>query len=184
MHLEALPRRVAPCRQRRAVAGNACPPGRANLPPGAGCACSPPRTIGVEMPSILTLRPLTALFSHSSVFPENSLLCFHILTNSFSRNLFLLTLIQIAGGCTSLAAQLAEPILEPRLLTHTPPTTYRAHKLRSCCAKSPLCPDHRRRACPEPIRRVYCFNSFSPTAALGWSIMPGMFRRSSKGSKP
>jgi len=37
--------------------------------------------------------------SHSSITSQQSLLCFHNLTNSFSRSSFLLTTLQIAGGC-------------------------------------------------------------------------------------
>ena len=44
-----------------------------------------------------------------------SLLCFHILTNSFFRSSFLLTFIQTAGGYTPLDEQLSEPILEATL---------------------------------------------------------------------
>ena len=45
---------------------------------------------------------------------HNCLLCFHNLTNSFSRNPFPLTSIQIAGGCHPLAEQLSKPKLEPK----------------------------------------------------------------------
>ena len=39
-------------------------------------------------------------------------LCFHTLTNSFFRSSFLLTSIQIAGGCHPVVAQIVEPKLE------------------------------------------------------------------------
>src|SRR3990172_4636524 len=45
---------------------------------------------------------------------HSCLLCFHNLTNSFSRNPFPLTSIQIAGGCHPLAEQLSKPKLEPK----------------------------------------------------------------------
>src|SRR3972149_10715196 len=77
----ALPRTLCSLGTLRLSAGNA------NLP------------IGVEMPSTLNFRLSTVLFSHSCAFLEKSPLCFHILTNSFSRSSFSLTSIQIARGC-------------------------------------------------------------------------------------
>src|SRR3972149_5078627 len=108
--------------------------GNANLP------------IGVEMPSALTFRLLTAFFSHSSASPKESPLYFHILTNSFSRNFLPLIFLQIAGGYGPVARQIVEPILEPKLANSN------AGKHSSCprsfgirCVKSPLGPEHRRR---------------------------------------
>src|SRR3989304_4108792 len=62
-----------------------------------------PAFLGAVLP--LPFRPLCLFFHRSNrrafrsanVFP--SLLCFHTLTNSFSRSCFPLTLLQIAGGC-------------------------------------------------------------------------------------
>src|SRR3990172_9325704 len=108
MHSETSPRRAATRRQRRAVfpskpfhalSYHPAPPRTlstlAALSLSAGNANLP---IGVEMPSTLNLCISTPFFSHSSAFPEISPLCFHILTNSFSRNFFPLIFIQIAGG--------------------------------------------------------------------------------------
>ena len=71
-------------------------------------------------------RPVCSRFPRSNLrallAPTSflSLLCFHTLTNSFPRSSFLLTLIQIAGGCHPVAQQLYEPKLEPRLAISNP----------------------------------------------------------------
>src|SRR3990172_6993716 len=83
-HQPALPRTLCSLGTLRLSAGNA------NLP------------IGVEMPSTLNFRLSTVLFSNSCAFLEKLPLCFHILTNSFSRSSFILTSIQIARGCPPL----------------------------------------------------------------------------------
>ena len=69
------------------------------------CAvCVSPTSLNVGLSSVNSGRcaqpPCFDNLPHSSTTSKKSLLCFHNLTNSFSRNAFFLTTIQIAGGCT------------------------------------------------------------------------------------
>jgi len=56
-------------------------------------------------------------FQLSTFDSSYSPLCFHNLTNRFSRNPFRLITFQIVGGCTPSAAALSEPLLELTPLT-------------------------------------------------------------------
>ena len=56
---------------------------------------------------------------HFSATSQKSPLCFHNLTNPFSRSPFVLITIQIARGVGPLATKLSEPIHEPRATNST-----------------------------------------------------------------
>ena len=75
-------------------------------------------------------RPRCSLFQRSNLraLPlanaPRPLLCFDTLTNSFSRSSFVLTFIQIAGGCHPGAEQISKPKLEPKPVNSRPTNSF------------------------------------------------------------
>ena len=86
--------------------------------PGLRTLAESTRILAPEPPSLDHLSGISFRDSDPCRMPHrhahNCLLCFHNLTNSFSRNPFPLISIQIAGGCHSLAEQLSKPKHEPK----------------------------------------------------------------------
>ena len=128
-----------------------------------------PFAVNVQLSTPNLQPPCFDNLPHSSTTSRKPPLCFHIHTNTFFRNPFLLTSIQKDRGCTPATEQTVEPKLEPRQLTPTPSTNHRAFPGRHSLGDDGcliLFPGRRtfrvllgpyaqqRRPCPERSRRV------------------------------
>jgi hypothetical protein len=119
--------------------------------------CAPPPRLCHRDPAVSALALCGLCVRYAS---QNRPLCFHNLTNPFSRNSLPLIIIQIGRGVAPLARQRSEPILEPlapksTFTNHLDP--YRA-ALALTRSNSPLC----RSAARHPRSRVGTARNLPP----------------------